>query len=469
MKAGFAIVLFAIAMLSTSAMAQGDSADSWMNKARAFSQNGSNEDAIAAYESVLKIDPENVTAWSRMALELHVLGKENESAQAYEKALSLLDEVLQKNPKDAKNWYLKSLTLDSLGRLEESLQAQGTALEFYNQSLEQDAKNASSWRGKAEILYRMGKSEEGLGAMDRAVEISPQDWDLLSRKGEFLEFMGRYNESLEVFDQVLELMPADDVAGRVEIWMAKVQTLDFADRRSDASRALDKVTELDPKNVAAWRLKGLYLGELGKYNESLAAYERALQIDPDDIETWNDKASRLAEQERYNESLQAYDKAIELQPSDGTRVLVTAWIGKGDALNKTGQNDEARKAFVKAVEVSERALMKDPGDISLMLLKAGAQFKSNEYDEALKSYDQAIEMSSSPDSFYASSALIGKGDVLRAQGKKREALAAYNEAIDLNPMYSNAWQGRGEAQRALGMVQDAYESLFVAEKLGYEK
>ena len=117
--AKLALALLALAVLCTCAMAQENSADTWMNKARALSLNGSNEEAIAAYDEVLKIDPGNVTAWDRKALELQSLGKENESAQAYEKTLSLLDEGLSRNPKDAKSWYLKSLTLDSLGQPED--------------------------------------------------------------------------------------------------------------------------------------------------------------------------------------------------------------------------------------------------------------------------------------------------------------------------------------------------------------
>jgi len=470
-RAGFEhiLCLISLAILCTSAAAEENTTDYWMNTALAFSNNGSNEEAISAYDEVLKIDPGNASAWRRKALELQVLGKENESTQAYEKALGLMDEDLMRNPDDAKTWYLKSLTLEDLGRPQESLNSQEKALQIYNGSLEQDPKNVSSWRGKAEILYRIGKTDEGLQALDNALEINPEDLDLLSRKGEFLEFDGRYNESLEVFDRLLELMPADDITGRVEVWMAKVQTLDFADRRSEAAKALDNVTELDPNNVAAWRMKAVYLGELGRYNESLDTYEQALQVDPDDVQTWSYKASQLVEQKRYNESLQAYDRAIELLPSGGSKELAVAWVGKGDALNKTGQNDEARKAFVKAVEASEKALVMDPGDISLVLLKAGAQFKSNEYEEAIKSYDQAIEMSSSPASFYAASAWIGKGDVLRAQGKNTEAMQAYDKAIDLNPMYSDAWHGKGEALRSLGLVQDAYESSYVADKLGYEK
>jgi tetratricopeptide (TPR) repeat protein len=264
-------------------------------------------------------------------------------------------------------------------------------------------------------------------------------------------------------------MPADDVAGRVELWMVKVQTLDFAGRRDEAIAAQEKVTELDPKNLAAWRTLAVLLGEAGRYNESLAAFEQALNLDPDDVQTWREKASLLARAERYNESLEAYGKAIDLMANEDSKELALALEGRGDDLRKIGLQDEALAAFGQAVEASEEALMNDSGDISLMLLKARALFKSEEFDEAIKSYDRAIEMASLSDSFYATSAWIGKGDVLLAQGKNEEALEAYDRAIEQSPMYGDAWYGRSEAQRALGLVQDAYESAYVAEKLGYQE
>jgi tetratricopeptide (TPR) repeat protein len=89
------------------------------------------------------------------------------------------------------------------------------------------------------------------------------------------------------------------------------------------------------------------------------------------------------------------------------------------------------------------------------------------YDEAIRTYDKAIEMASSG-SFYAPMAWIRKGNALQTQGKNEEALEAYNKAIDLNPIFADAWQGRGEAQKALGKVTEASGSFYLAKKLGYE-
>jgi hypothetical protein len=44
-----------------------------------------------------------------------------------------------------------------------------------------------------------------------------------------------------------------------------------------------------------------------------------------------------------------------------------------------------------------------------------------------------------------------------------------DEAIDLSPIYSNAWAGRGEAQKSMGLVTEASASFYVARKLGYQE
>ena len=163
--------------------------------------------------------------------------------------------------------------------------------------------------------------------------------------------------------------------------------------------------------------------------------------------------------------MQAYDKAIELISEKDKKDLALVWFAKGDALNNTGRQKEALAAFQMALNASDKALQNYSDDTSVLEQKGNALFKLAKYDEAIRTYDKAIERASSG-SFYAPMAWIGKGDALRAQGKNEEALEAYNKAIDLSPIFADAWAGRGESQKALGKVTEASASFYLAKKLG---
>jgi len=452
----------------TIAVAQENTTNYWVTKAKDLIMNGSTDEAISAYDRALQIDPSNETIWTYMALELAISGRDDESLRASEKALGILDDKLKVNPQDADSWLRKGRALSSLGRQNESNQAQEMAVQIFNQSIQKDPGNASLWRNMAESLMNLGRWDEGLQALNKVTEIDPKNLDAWERKGEFLTLLSRTNESLQAFDRSLDLIPQNDTKERALVWMAKAQSLSYVDRKEETLAALDKVTELDPSFVVAWRTKGYLLADLGRQNESLAAYEEAIKIDPADALTWSEKGSQLAQLKRYNESLPAFERSLELTAETEHKELAAVWLSKGDALNKTGRLAEALSAFWMSVNESEAALLSDANDTRLLELKGRAFLKLGRYDEAIKTFEQAIA-AASPGSLSAPTVWIGKGDVLRAQGRNQEALVAYNQAIDLSPIYPDAWAGRGEAQKAQGLVTEASASFYVARKLGYKE
>ncbi|MFB3765159.1 MAG: tetratricopeptide repeat protein [Methanotrichaceae archaeon] len=126
------------------------------------------------------------------------------------------------------------------------------------------------------------------------------------------------------------------------------------------------------------------------------------------------------------------------------------------------------KAFEKAAETSENAIQKDANDTENWVIKGYALIKLGRYNEADEALDRALEIAPPNIRVSSSEAWNGKGDVLLAQGKNEEALAAYNRSLEFNPAFSLAWHGRGLAQKALGMVFDADQSIYVAKKLEYK-
>ncbi len=73
------------------------------------------------------------------------------------------------------------------------------------------------------------------------------------------------------------------------------------------------------------------------------------------------------------------------------------------------------------------------------------------------------EAATAENNAYSSPTLIING-VLYNGARTPEA---YKQAIELNPTFGEAWQGKGNAQKALDKAIDAEMSFYVARKLGY--
>src|SRR5690606_720660 len=119
MKAILSTVMLALAMICTCTQAQENTTDYWMDRANVLIHKDLEEEAVFAYDEVLKLDPKNETALLRKASTLYTLGKEDEGQRAYERALLLMEEDLKNTSQNAKAWQNKAIALSGLGRKDE--------------------------------------------------------------------------------------------------------------------------------------------------------------------------------------------------------------------------------------------------------------------------------------------------------------------------------------------------------------
>jgi tetratricopeptide (TPR) repeat protein len=78
------------------------------------------------------------------------------------------------------------------------------------------------------------------------------------------------------------------------------------------------------------------------------------------------------------------------------------------------------------------------GDAVSWTLRGGDLQKQGQYRDALDAYNQAVEL----DPYY-SIAWNGRGNALTALGYYEEAIRSYNRAIELDPYYGQAWDNKG--------------------------
>ena len=197
--------------------------------------------------------------------------------------------------------------------------------------------------------------------------------------------------------------------------------------------ALSACALAEEKTAESWYKSGQELEKMGSWKEAVDAYDQAIILNPDYKEAWcaKCKALSIANLELSGEEqnitfakvIQACDRALEIDPEDSR-----SWAGKGFVLHN--------EAIVTA----------DPGKLN----------------ESLLAYEKAIEVAGSDTSALAE-AWLGKGSVLSQMGRNDEALAAQEEAIELNESDVAAWMGKAISLSELGRDDEAvqaYDRIF---------
>lgn len=232
---GLAIVVTVLSTLCLVAAAQEKTASYWAKQGDDLLAKGSIQEALAAYDNSLLLDPENESTLLGEATMHHIL-----QVQAATKALGIIEKKLEKNPQDMSAWGNRGLALTNLGRDDEALKSREKVLELLNQSLEKDPKNSTSWMAKAEILAGMNKLEEAVQACDKVIEINTSFVGYAAEtKGYLLEGLGRNDEALQAYDKAIEINPKN---GR--LWDMKGGVLKTLGRNSEADVAFAKAKNM---------------------------------------------------------------------------------------------------------------------------------------------------------------------------------------------------------------------------------
>jgi serine/threonine protein kinase len=118
-------------------------AEQYVNEGEWLSTHGRLQEALAAYEQALHLDPYHADAYVGKGDVLSWLGHYEEALQSFEQAIHLV-------PRDANYHNNRGLALYSLGRYREALVA-------YNQALRLDPHQVGALRGRSLALRRLGR------------------------------------------------------------------------------------------------------------------------------------------------------------------------------------------------------------------------------------------------------------------------------------------------------------------------
>jgi tetratricopeptide (TPR) repeat protein len=260
-----------------------------------------------------------------------------------EDALRAFDKVLRHDPSQKRALIHRAEALTKLNRLEEALRS-------YDKAVEIDPKEAQFWISRGDVLEHLKRLEEALQSYDKAVEIDPKEaWAWLWR-GDVLRNLKKPEEALQSYDKAVEIDPKE-----ARFWVSRGHVLGDLKRSEEALRSYEKATQIDPQLVWGWIWRGHLLEALRRPEEALQSYEKATEVDPKEVWSWIWKGDVLAELKRPEEALQTYDKAIDVNPGE-----FHAWLNRGQFLTSLQRIPEALNDFGQALDRAQAQ-----GDVEL--------------------------------------------------------------------------------------------------------
>lgn len=367
----------------------------------------------------------------------------------------------------------------------------------------------SSWayanRGLARI--QQGEFELAKADLDQAVKLEPRNAQVQGGLGSLAMRDGRYADAVAAYTRAADLMPNNVFAlgGRAEAHL----------RLGDTDKALadyGEVLQADPKMYQAHMERSRIYSGRGDSEAALAELDAAVKLAPGEpfIQTY--RGAMLVRLGRRDEAEKAFAASLALKPTveayltRAANRLKTdlkdrlADIAAGEKLDPTNPDIPVLRAQVhvdagepaKAIPLLTRALQAEEKSPNLLAARARAYAKSGQMAFALKDFAEmrtkaagsaealnnlcwtqatlGIALEAALDDCAAALKIApksphiadSKGFVLLRLARPKEAVAAYDEALQLRTRHSESLYGRGLAKLKLGMTSEGEADIAAA-------
>ncbi|HJT60984.1 MAG TPA: tetratricopeptide repeat protein [Burkholderiales bacterium] len=286
-------------------------------------------------------------------------------------------------------------------RVEEGLQHHGAgrlreAEALYRQALAEDPQNIDALHFLGVVALQRGDPAQAVVLISQALSRNPANPPACNNLGLALAAQGKRREAVSAWLEALALHP------------------EFADAAHNLRENL-RVLQPDPASDAHFS-QGNADKDQGRLAEAIASYQKAVALAPAFAAAHVNLGGALAQQGRHAEACLSFRKALVLEPE-----LPGAWFNLGFCAYQLGDHASARTALA-------RYLKAQPQDRDALMVLAAIHFLSNELDEAAGCVERVL--AGDPNAAAAHSLMA---DVLRNQGRHREALRHYELAVAHDP------------------------------------
>ncbi|HEY0954448.1 MAG TPA: tetratricopeptide repeat protein [Roseateles sp.] len=226
--------------------------------------------------------------------------------------------------------------------------------------------------------------------------------------------------------------------GGSAVLVQRAAALQAAGQANEAAQLLSQAVNQFPAEPEPWLRLGNLLAGAGQWATAERCYAARCRLKPPAAQPFYNWGVSLVELGRVPEAVAAYERAIALQPGD-------AAAQHGLALAHLQV-----KAFDAALRALDHAIALKPQEAAYRVERARARAQMGEWAAALADLDAAPP---------SADALNLKGIALRQLHRPADALAAYDEALRLNPQSAEALSNRGNLRLLARRFSPALDDL----------
>lgn len=159
------------ATAGTAAANEGDRsrAQTLVESGRELYRTDQDEQAVAAFEEAIRLDPDLAEAHFRLGLAYDAVGKETEAEAAYKKSIDKYKKSFQANDKDAEGHY-------NVGQAYAGLRLYSEAIREYRHATRLKSDDSDIYYDLGMALSKLANYDEAVTAFSKSVEIDPQNY-----------------------------------------------------------------------------------------------------------------------------------------------------------------------------------------------------------------------------------------------------------------------------------------------------
>jgi tetratricopeptide (TPR) repeat protein len=249
--------------------------------------------------------------------------------------------------------------------------------------------------------------------------------------GTTLAAKGDFYKALEYFEKSIAIDPEYlDAYNNEGLVYVKLNSFEMAEK------TFEKAISRNPNYLPALQNLGALMLMTRNFDKALEFYDRYVAIQPLNADAWKDRGDAIVGQvfgkvttedsnRKYKDAYDSYSKALDLNPK---KHEAKKWACI--SLNQINHHLQSVECFRKYLEMNA-------ADDQTLFFYAQSLQQLKQYNEALKVYDQTIELSTSEASkkeIYK--VLNNKGLIFKELKNYQQAFEVYNQLTSQFPAYA---------------------------------